>query len=37
MKTPRDGNNGEDAMTENWNFATFFRKGIAVASPRGVI
>jgi hypothetical protein len=24
-------------MTENWNFATFFRKGIAVASPRGVI
>jgi hypothetical protein len=37
MKTPRDGNNGEDAMTENWNFATFARWGIAVASPRGVI
>jgi hypothetical protein len=34
MKTPRDGNNGEDAMTENWNFATFARWGICVASPR---
>lgn len=37
MKTPRDGNNGEDAMTENWNFVSFSRFGTAVASPRGVI
>lgn len=37
MNTPRDWNNGEDAMTENWNFRTFSRNGIAVASPRGII
>lgn len=37
IKTPRDGNNGEDAMTANWNFVNWAYWGIAVASPRGVI
>lgn len=37
IKTPRDGNNGEDALTENWNFVTFARWGTAVPSPRGII
>jgi len=37
IKTPRDGNNGEDAMTANWNFVSWSYYGIAVASPRGII
>lgn len=37
VKTPRDWNNGEDALTENWNFVWFARYGIAVASPRWLI
>ena len=37
VTTPRDGNNGEDASTQNWNFYTYARWGTAVASPRGII
>lgn len=37
VKTPMDGNNGEDAMTENWNFVSFARYGIAVPSPIGIL
>lgn len=37
IKTPRDGNNGEDAMTANWNFVLWAYWGICVASPRGII
>jgi hypothetical protein len=37
VKTPRDWNNGEDAMTENWNFLTATRYWIVICSPRGLI
>lgn len=37
IKTPKDGNNGEDALTANWNFVSWAYWGTAVASPRGVI
>lgn len=37
IKTPRDWNNGEDAMTENWNFATFSRYGICSPCARWII
>lgn len=37
IKTPRDGNNGEDMMTANWNFVTWAYWGICVPSPRGLI
>jgi hypothetical protein len=37
IKTPRDGNNGEDAMSGNWNFVTFSFNWIVTPSPRGII
>lgn len=36
-KTPMDGNNGENASTENWNFLSFARYGIGTISGRGLI
>lgn len=37
ISTPRDGNNGEDIQTGNWNYVGFADWGTAVASPRGII
>lgn len=37
ISTPRDGNNGEDIQTGNWNYVGFADWGICHASPRGLI
>lgn len=37
VSTPRDGNNGEDIQTGNWNYVGFADWGTACASPRGII
>jgi len=37
IKTPRDGNNGEDISTENWNYVGFADWGTCIPSPRGII
>lgn len=36
LKTPRDGNNGEDFSTENWNYASRAAYGIAITGARWI-
>jgi len=36
LKTPRDGNNGEDFSTENWNYAARSSYGIAMVGARWI-
>lgn len=37
LRTPMDGNNGEDIHSLNWTYLTFCRYGIATVSGKGII
>lgn len=37
VTAPRDGNNGEDASTANWNFYMRALWGSCIPSPLGII
>jgi len=37
LKTPAEGNNGEDINTQNWTYTALAMYGIATVSPRGLV
>jgi len=37
LKTPSEGNNGEDVHNFNWTYSAYCRYGIATVSPKGII
>lgn len=37
LKTPSEGNNGEDVHNYNWTYSAYCRYGIAVVSGKGII